>query len=72
MFGHREFCQRCGEELDPTKAVWLELNSNTGIYHDDQFPKDGDSQGGFAFGSTCAKKVVNKVVHGSDGYDWVT
>ena len=55
------FCNRCDEPLKPELAVWLELNTNTGIYHSEgQFPKDGLSQGCFEFGATCAKKIANR------------
>ena len=73
MADHREWCQRCGEELDPTKSVWLRLDRNTMIYHSEgKAPATASESEWFAFGSTCAKKVANKVAHGDDGYDWAT
>ena len=55
------FCNRCDKPLEPKAAVWLELNTYTGIYHSTgQFPEDGLSQGCFEFGATCAKKIANR------------
>lgn len=54
-----DYCERCGEKLDSSKAVWLELNTNTGLYHGEgKFPEGGLSQGGFAFGPACARAVL--------------
>ena len=50
------FCTRCGERLDPEKMVWLELDQRSGTYHDSgEIPAD-QNQGGFTFGSACAKR----------------
>ena len=55
------YCNRCDEPLDPERAVWLELDTRTGIYHTEgQFPEDGLSQGSFEFGSACAKRIANQ------------
>lgn len=55
-----ERCERCGEALDPDKAVWLEQDANTNLFHDPEaFPKDGQSQGGFPFGTSCALSVMS-------------
>lgn len=50
-------CERCGEELKQTQAVWLELSLTDGRYYKD-LPGGHESQGGFAFGKTCAKVVI--------------
>lgn len=49
-------CQRCDEILNPDKIVWLELSQTDGKYYN-EIPKDHISQGGFPFGSACAKKA---------------
>lgn len=52
------FCARCGEKLN-SRPVWLELNTNTGLYHGEgAFPDGGLSQGCFAFGKGCAATVL--------------
>lgn len=48
------YCERCGERLNPIKAVWLELSNTDGNYYTN-IPKNHISQGGFSFGSACAK-----------------
>lgn len=53
------FCERCGDKLDNTKAVWLELSTSTGLYSATGVP-ESESQGWFAFGSACARAVVKK------------
>jgi hypothetical protein len=58
---HELFCNRCDEPLNPKRAVWLELDTLTGIYHTKgRFPEGGMSQGFFEFGSACAKKIANQ------------
>lgn len=58
-------CQRCDRVLDPDTAVWLELDTHTGLYHDDAddavvpFPADGLSQGWLPFGVACAHKELS-------------
>lgn len=52
------FCTRCGEPLDPTKLVWLELNTNTGHYATAGEVPEDKSQGLFTFGAACAKRVL--------------
>ena len=55
------YCERCVRELDRDQAVWLELDSLTGLYHEpERFPADGESQGEFSFGSACAKTVLQR------------
>lgn len=54
-----ETCERCHRPVEPTKAVWFELNSKTGEYvkvGSTYLPVE-DSQGCFAFGPDCAKAV---------------
>lgn len=53
-----EYCNRCNEKLDPNKIVWLELDQDTGLYTDGELPEGHTSQGGFAFGRSCAKAVI--------------
>jgi hypothetical protein len=55
------YCTECGQELDSSKAVWLELNCNDGRWtsKEGECP-ESESQGWFIFGSACAKKVLRK------------
>jgi hypothetical protein len=52
-------CERCGSELDPGKATWLELNNHSGLYSEENgtVPIE-ESQGAFPFGSDCRKIVL--------------
>jgi hypothetical protein len=52
-------CERCGEILNPDRAVWLELSQTDGKYYV-EIPKDHVSQGGFSFGSACAKTQLKE------------
>ena len=54
------WCERCGEKLNPSKAVWLELSMTDGKYYK-QIPDGHDSQGAFSFGKACAKSELNKI-----------
>jgi hypothetical protein len=47
-------CERCGEKLNPKTAEWLELSQTDGKYYI-TIPSNHVSQGGFSFGSACAK-----------------
>jgi len=47
-------CTRCDEVLNPKKVVWRDLSNTDGKYYID-CPEDHISQGGFPFGSSCAK-----------------
>jgi hypothetical protein len=63
--GEIHHCERCGDKLDNTKAVWLELSTQTGRYSATGVP-ESESQGWFAFGSACARAVLKnggKCVH---------
>jgi hypothetical protein len=51
------FCQRCNKKLNPKKIVWLEYDQRTGTYTDQGVPAEF-SQGGFEFGSDCAKVEI--------------
>lgn len=53
-----EYCNRCNEKLDESKIVWLELDQDTGLYTDKELPEGHTTQGGFAFGRSCAKTVL--------------
>jgi len=55
-------CTRCNEVLNPKKVVWKELSNTDNKYYDD-CPGDHVSQGGFPFGSACAK-TQTKEDHG--------
>ncbi len=52
-------CQRCGEELKPGKEVWLELSNTDGNYYT-EIPDGHVSQGGFSFGTACAKAQLKE------------
>jgi hypothetical protein len=52
------YCIRCGEKLNPEKAVWLELNHTTGRYHKAGDVTENESQGCFEFGRSCAQSVL--------------
>lgn len=57
---NNEVCERCGEVLKPSNIVWLELNCHTGLYHKvGEIENEEHSQGCFAFGKTCVKKVLD-------------
>lgn len=47
------YCERCGDKLNPSKAVWLELSMTDGRYYK-EIPEGHDSQGGFSFGKACS------------------
>lgn len=54
-------CERCGEILIAERAVWLELSLTDGKYYVPGYiPEGHESQGGFPFGSTCAKKQLKE------------
>lgn len=52
-------CERCGEILITERVVWLELSITDGNYYF-TLPEGHLSQGGFPFGSTCAKKQIEE------------
>ena len=55
-------CERCGQDLNPALAIWLELNALTGKYSDPNVKPvpEGRSQGCFPFGSCCAKTAMKE------------
>lgn len=57
----KQYCTRCGEELNEAKAVWLELDTRTNTYTADPVPEK-HSQGCFIFGSACAKREEKRHV----------
>ena len=50
-------CECCDRTLNPSTMVWLELDSNTGLYRKPGECK-GLSQGEFTFGKACAAKKL--------------
>jgi hypothetical protein len=55
----KEYCERCGDVLNPATMTMLELDSLTNRYHrPEEFPASGISQGGFCFGRACSKIVL--------------
>ena len=55
MEKHR--CTRCDEILK--KVVWLELSNTDSLYYT-EIPDNHVSQGGFPFGSSCAKTQLKE------------
>jgi hypothetical protein len=53
------FCERCGERLNPKKAVWLEFSTTDGNYYT-SIPEGHLSQGLFSFGSACSKTQLKE------------
>jgi hypothetical protein len=51
------WCERCGEKLNPSKSVWLELSTTDGKYYK-QIPDGHNSQGAFSFGKACSKSEL--------------
>jgi len=55
------YCERCGDKLNPKKAVWLELSNTDGNYYDPKyFPNEHVTQGSFSFGIACSKSQLNE------------
>ncbi len=52
-------CTRCGEVLNASKAVWLDLNVHTGEFREEPWP-ESESQGGFVFGRACARRQLTE------------
>ena len=60
-------CTCCGKTLKKKdEAVWLELDHRTGCYHDFGHIPPIDNQGGFPFGSTCARRARAKAKRARD------
>jgi len=55
------WCERCKRALIPEKALYLELDEDTGLYHT-RIPKGHNSQGMFAFGADCEAIELNKTM----------
>ena len=53
------YCTTCKKPLSGTVA-WLELDQRTDNYHDFGGVPDGNSQGWFPFGLTCARNEIAK------------
>jgi hypothetical protein len=51
-------CGCCGKVLNTSKAVWLEQSTSKSKYYLKDLVPAEDSQGYFAFGRSCAKKVA--------------
>lgn len=59
--GEIQTCECCGRKLNPKTMVWLELSTHTGQWHDDVTPcPPEESQGWFAFGAACARKIIRQ------------
>lgn len=61
-------CYKCGREIRDAKAVDLELNCMTGIFHKPGTIPESESQGCFKFGPGCWKKAIGKQISAHD--DW--
>ena len=54
---NRNRCTNCEKSINSDKEVWLELSNTDGNYYHN-IPTDHVSQGCFAFGPDCAKKIA--------------
>lgn len=56
------FCHRCGDRLDDAAATWLVLSWANGRFYATEAEAEaaGGSQGGFPFGSACAKRQIRE------------
>jgi hypothetical protein len=52
-------CTRCDEVLNPNKVEWRELSNTDGKYYVN-LPEGHISQGGFPFGTACAKTQLKE------------
>ncbi len=53
-------CNCCGRKLNPKTMVWLEVSFRTGKrYKPGECPED-ESQGAFAYGAACARRVLRE------------
>ncbi len=64
----RQFCARCGRELDDQRIVTLELDQRTMTYAPLGSVPEAHSQGCFSFGVACAKKELKE--HKLGRRDW--
>jgi len=54
-----DYCERCGEKLNPKTMTMLEQDTRTNRFRrPEAFPATGLSQGAFPFGRACAKAVI--------------
>ena len=52
-------CENCNQLLTGQRVFWLELDTLSGVYYAPAaFPRDGLSQGLFAFGEICAARAL--------------
>jgi len=56
------WCERCNEQLNPKKAVWLELSNADGNYYK-KIPAGHISQGCFSFGTACSKTELKSTLN---------
>jgi len=56
------FCNRCNKPLISEKALWLELDQDTGLYHAGSIPDGHTSQGSFPFGADCEAAELAKTM----------
>ena len=71
LIPHREYCQKCGKEVDPKKAIWLEWDLRTAGPTLEKIPEQ-HSQGSFPYGPECGPKIkrllkAGKKVSGGGG-----
>ena len=52
-------CTNCDQALNADKIVWLDLNWRTNQYRREPWSQ-GESQGLYAFGATCASKMIKR------------
>lgn len=53
-----QYCERCGEKLNPKTSVMLEMDGSSNLYYKPGKLPPERSQGGFYFGKACAKAVL--------------
>jgi len=60
-----DYCERCGEKLNPKTLVYLELSTKAGLFTDPDKvslgaaeSEGGENQGAFPFGKACARAVL--------------
>lgn len=51
-------CEKCGKKLNPKTAVTVELNFRTGEWYAPGACPPNESQGAFAVGPDCARKMI--------------
>jgi hypothetical protein len=53
-------CDCCGRDINPGRAVWLELDHRIDAYHDYENVPEAMSQGWSPFGPTCAARLLRE------------